>query len=58
MNLKSFSPHFELKTPVLFLVFNRPNTTKQVFRAIRQAKPKKLFIAADGPRSNRGGEQE
>lgn len=39
-------------TPVLFLVFNRPAVTQQVFDAIREAKPKQLFIAADGPREN------
>jgi hypothetical protein len=36
---------------VLFLVFNRPSTTELVFDAIRKAKPKKLYIAADGARS-------
>ena len=40
-------------TPILFLVFNRPDTTRQVFDAIRQAKPEQLFVAADGPRANR-----
>lgn len=39
-----------LQTPVLFLIFNRPDTTAKVFEAIRNAKPKQLFIAADGPR--------
>ena len=39
----------ELKTAVLFLVFNRPNTTRQVFEAIRQAKPPRLYVAADVP---------
>jgi len=42
----------QLKTPVLFLVFNRPDITRLVFEKIRQAKPKQLFIAADGPRSD------
>ncbi len=37
--------------PVLFLIFKRPDTTQRVFNAIRDAKPKQLFIAADGPRS-------
>jgi hypothetical protein len=37
--------------PVLLLVFNRPDTTKLVFERIRQARPRQLFIAADGPRS-------
>lgn len=38
--------------PVLFIVFNRLDLTKQVFSRIKQIKPKKLFIAADGPRLN------
>jgi len=28
-----------LRVPILFLVFNRPDTTRQVFEAIRQARP-------------------
>ncbi len=47
-----------LETPVLFLVFNRPDTTQQVFEVIRKVKPKKLFVAADGPRLNKAGEKE
>ncbi|AMA08220.1 hypothetical protein [Picosynechococcus sp. PCC 73109] len=39
-----------MQTPVAFLVFNRPDTTQQVFNAIRQAKPPKLLVVADGPR--------
>lgn len=38
--------------PVLFLVFNRPGPTREVFEALRKARPKRLFIAADGPRDN------
>jgi hypothetical protein len=38
--------------PILFLIFNRPKKTKQVFEAIRAQKPRQIFIAADGPRSN------
>lgn len=49
---------FKLNTPVLFLIFNRPETTKQVFEEIRKAKPKELFIACDGPRKNKIGEKE
>lgn len=36
--------------PVLFIIFNRQNETSKVFEQIRKAAPKKLFIAADGPR--------
>jgi hypothetical protein len=39
-----------LDTPVLFIIFNRPDCTKAVFAQIRKAKPRQLFIAADGPR--------
>jgi len=47
-----------LITPVLFLIFNRPDTTQKVFNAIRQAKPKQLFVAADGLREDKEGEKE
>lgn len=40
-------------TPILFIVFNRPDVTARVFAEIRKLKPRQLFIAADGPRSNR-----
>jgi hypothetical protein len=36
--------------PVLLIIFNRQNETSKVFEQIRKAAPKKLFIAADGPR--------
>ncbi|MFM6097505.1 MAG: glycosyltransferase family 2 protein, partial [Dolichospermum sp.] len=42
-----------MKTPVAFIIFNRPDTTKRVFEAIRQAKPPKLLVIADGPRADR-----
>lgn len=53
-----FIPERPLKTAVLFMIFNRFDTTKQVFEAIRQAKPPRLYIAADGPRDSRPGEDE
>ena len=43
-------------TSILFLIFNRPDTTNQVFAKIREIKPTHLYIAADGPRLDRGGE--
>ena len=47
-----------MKTPVAFLIFNRPDTTAKVFEAIRQAKPPKLLVVADGPRSDNPSEAE
>jgi hypothetical protein len=46
------------ETPILFLIFNREDTTRRVFEAIRQQKPKYLFVAADGARKNKPGEIE
>lgn len=42
---------FQLTTPVAFIIFNRPNLTKKVFEEIRRAKPPRLYIIADGPRT-------
>lgn len=49
---------WNLKTPVAFLVFKRPDTTEKVYEVIRQAKPPKLLVVADGPRSDKPGEAE
>ena len=47
-----------MRSPVLFLVFNRPEPTAEVFAAIRAAKPPRLYVAADGARPNRPGEAQ
>lgn len=39
-------------TPVLYLIFNRPAHTGRSFAAIRERRPARLFIAADGPRAH------
>ncbi|HUR41091.1 MAG TPA: glycosyltransferase family 2 protein [Verrucomicrobiae bacterium] len=38
-------------SPVLLLVFNRPATTRRVLEALRVARPPRLLVVADGPRS-------
>ncbi|MDR1223794.1 MAG: hypothetical protein LBL07_13095 [Tannerella sp.] len=45
-------------TPVLFLIFNRPDTTAQVFERIRQIKPARLYVAADAAREGRPDEEQ
>lgn len=45
-------------TPILFLIFNRPDTSEKVFEIIRKIKPQKLFVSADGPRVHKAGEKE
>lgn len=47
-----------LSTPVVFLIFNRPDTTARVFAEIARARPSRLFVIADGPRAHRSGEAE
>jgi hypothetical protein len=45
-------------TPILFIIFKRPETTQQVFEAIRKIKPSRLFVAANAPRAHVEGETE
>ena len=39
-----------MQAPVALIIFNRPDTTEKVFTEIAKAKPRQLFIIADGPR--------
>ena len=52
-NGASFVAPGPLRTAVLLLVFNRPDTTARVFDAIRQVRPPRLYVAGDGPRAGR-----
>ena len=44
--------------PILFCIFNRIDTTQQVFNRIRDIKPSRLYVSADAPRSCKQGEVE
>ena len=46
----------QLKTPVAFIIFKRPEETTRVFAEIRKVQPSKLLVVADGPRPDRPGE--
>jgi GT2 family glycosyltransferase len=46
------------KVPVLFVIFNRPDTTEKVFSVIKQYQPEKLYIASDGSRNSKPHEKE
>ncbi len=41
-----------MKTPILYLVFNRLDLVEKSFAKIKDAKPQVLFVAADGPRAD------
>lgn len=45
-------------TPIAFFVFNRPAQTATVIARIRDARPDRLYVIADGPRPDRPGEAE
>jgi hypothetical protein len=49
---------YHTKSPVLFVIFNRPDTTARVFEQIKAAQPPRLYITADAPRSGKQGEAE
>ncbi len=44
--------------PIAFVIFNRPDTTEQVFAEIRKAKPKQLYLISDAARKDKDGEEE
>ena len=46
-----------MKSPVLMIVFCRPDTTEKVLESVRNARPPKLYVAADAPRSDKPGEE-
>ncbi len=48
---------YSLTTPVVFIIFRRPETTLRVLEAIRAARPPLLLVIADGPRSPEDAER-
>lgn len=47
-----------MNTPVVVILFNRPDAVARVIRQLSVAKPSKLFLAADGPRRDRPADVE
>lgn len=43
---------------MVLIVFNRPRHTALVYERIRAARPKRLFIVADGPRPSHPGDEQ
>ena len=46
------TPRGALDTPVVALVFNRPDATARLLAAIRTARPTNLLVVGDGPRAS------
>ena len=47
-----------INTPILLIIFNRPDTTRQVIRALERVQPTKLFVASDRPRADKADDLE
>lgn len=47
-----------MDTPVLLILFNRPEVTRKNIENLRRIKPSRLYIACDGPRDGKVGETE
>ena len=41
------------QTPILFLIYNRPEKTQKVFDVLKRLRPSTIFVAADGPKENK-----
>jgi len=40
----------QLNTPVLLIIFNRPEKVRRLIESLASVKPRKIYIVADGPR--------
>ncbi|MBO7136114.1 MAG: nucleotide-diphospho-sugar transferase, partial [Spirochaetaceae bacterium] len=49
---------YKCATPVVMIIFNRPDTAEAVFEHVRKAQPPKLLLIGDGARQNKQGELE
>ena len=49
-NFADMKPYL-VDIPVLILFFNRPKQLGQVFEQVKKARPSRLFLYQDGPRS-------
>ena len=47
-----------VRTPVVLILFNRPDRTAKVFAAIKAVRPARLFLIADGPRAHAATDRE
>ena len=41
---------YKCTSPVLIIIFNRPNFVKKLIDTLRQVRPSKIYVVADGPR--------
>lgn len=47
-----------LRTPVVLIAFRRPDVTRRNLEVLRQVRPERLFLVADGPRPGNAEDQQ
>lgn len=50
VSVMNCAKHQNFRTPILLIVFNRPDCTRKALESIALVKPSRLYIAADGAR--------
>jgi len=50
--MMNIEPSFVCEAPVVYILYNRPDTVRNTFASIRSVKPKTLFLIADGPKDD------
>ena len=58
MIIDSMNQKWKIDVPVAINFFARPDTFEKAFEEIRKAKPRQLFLIADGPRPGRKDDEE
>jgi hypothetical protein len=58
MPIGCFVTDVALSTPVVLIIFNRPEKTERVFAEIEKVRPTKLLVVGDGARVDRASEIE
>ena len=46
------------ETPILLIIFNRPEKTSKLINVLSKIKPKNIYVSADGPRENSVNDKE
>ena len=50
--MMNVEPSFVCQAPVVYILYNRPQTVRKTFAVIRAVQPKTLFLIADGPKND------
>tara|TARA_Y100000816_G_C26017512_1_gene532219 strand:+ start:74 stop:1075 length:1002 start_codon:yes stop_codon:yes gene_type:complete len=56
--MKMKNQNYKTKTPVLILLFNRPEQTMELIKSLRKVQPPKIYVSIDGPRENNNYDSE